>query len=261
MRTRRPVWRRHLPFLLGLALCWAVQAVVLGQNKYEVLAHVLQPYGTLFYSKSPSKAWRADLQMQAGAPPASIFMRGPLRLSLQIPDHLRIETIGPGDHVIFCRQGQRVWVYPRDFADRLLAVAGPPGPPTHLPDFRLPLQDNQIVLLPALFQITAFTPIRDAENEGAWNLELHPATELLQASRQAPWQIQTVVRQRDYQVRQLAVRAGDRSAKFQVLQMRFESTLPPETWVPTPAEAATVREIPPGLYGPILNRLTNLPLE
>jgi len=152
-------------------------------------------------------------------------------------------------------------VYPRDFADRLLAAAGPPGPPAHLPDFRLPLQDNQIVLLPALFQITAFSPARDAENEAAWNLEFHPATELLQANRQAPWQIQAVVRQRDYEVRQFAVRSAEWSARFQVLQARFGSTLPPETWAPTPAEAPAVREIPPGLYGPILDQLTNLPLE
>ena len=178
-----------------------------------------------------------------------------------MPDRLRIETIGSGDHVIFCRQGQQVWIYPRAVADRVIAAAGPPGPATAIPNFHLPLRDNQIVLLPALFQISSFQPTKDAENQPAWSLDLHPATELIQSSRPPPWSATVVVRQKDYQIRHLAVNSPEWTGKLQVLSTRFAHTLPPELWSPSAAEAGGTEQIPPALYSTALNRLPTIHFE
>ena len=130
-------WRCLLA-LIGLM--WVEQSAR-AENKYDVLARVLQPYGALFYSKSSIKAMQADVVLQeaagtSGSLSAGSLLHRTLRVSLQMPDRLRIETVGPGDHIIFCRQGQQVGVYPRIVADRVIAAAGPPGPATAIPNFR-----------------------------------------------------------------------------------------------------------------------------
>ena len=255
-------WRCLLA-LIGLM--WVEQSAR-AENKYDVLARVLQPYGALFYSKSPTKAVQADVVLQeaagtSGSLSAGSLLHRTLRVSLQIPDRLRIETIGSGDHIIFCRQGQQVWIYPRTVADRIIAAAGPPGPATAIPDFHLPLRDNQIVLLPALFQISSFQPVKDAENQPAWSLDLHPATELIQSNRPAPWSATAVVRQKDYQIRHLTVHSPEWTGKLQVLSMRFVHTLPPELWGPSAAEAAGTEQIPPALYSAALARLSTINFE
>jgi hypothetical protein len=262
IENRRTAWRCLLA-LIGLI--WLGQSAR-AENKYDVLAHVLQPYGALFYSKSSLKAMQADVVLQDasgtnGALAAGSLLHRTLRVSLQMPDRLRIETVGPGNHIIFCRQGQQVWIYPRVVADRVIAAAGPPGPATSIPDFHLPLRDNQIVLLPALFQISSFQPAKDAENQPAWSIDLHPATELIQSDRPPPWNATVVVRQKDYQIRHLTVRSPEWTGRLQVLFMRFMHALPPELWSPAPTETAGAEQIPPALYSTALARLSTINFE
>jgi hypothetical protein len=262
IENRRTAWRCLLA-LIGLI--WLGQSAR-AENKYDVLAHVLQPYGALFYSRSSLKAMQADVVLQDasgtnGALAAGSLLHRTLRVSLQMPDRLRIETVGPGNHIIFCRQGQQVWIYPRVVADRVIAAAGPPGPATAIPDFHLPLRDNQIVLLPALFQISSFQPAKDAENQPAWSIDLHPATELIQSDRPPPWNAAVVVRQKDYQIRHLTVRSPEWTGKLQVLSMRFMHALPPELWSPAPTETAGAEQIPPALYSTALARLSTINFE
>lgn len=230
-------------------------------HKYDVLARMFRPYGALFYSKSPTKALQAEVILQEVSGPAGALLHRPLRLSLQVPDRLRVETIGAGERRIFCRQGQRVWVYPSTLADRIIAAAGPPGPAMAIPDFHLPIPDNQIVLLPAFFQITSFQAVRDDENQAAWSLDFHPATELLQEAESPPWTVNAVVRQKDYQLRQLTVRSPEWSARLQILSTHFVNALPTELWNPSPAEAAGARDIPPALYSAALAKLPTINFE
>jgi hypothetical protein len=262
IENRRMAWRCLLA-LIGLI--WVGQSAR-AENKYDVLAHVLQPYGALFYSKSSIKAMQADVVLQEASGPSGSLSAGSLlhrtlRVSLQLPDRLRIETVDPGDHMIFCRQGQQVWIYPRAVADRVIAAAGPPGPATAIPNFHLPLRDNQIVLLPALFQISSFQPAKDAENQPAWSIDLHPATELIQSNRPPPWSATVLVRQKDYQVRHLTVRSPEWTGKLQVLSMRFMHALPPELWSPSATEAAGAEQVPPTLYSTALARLSTINFE
>src|SRR5262245_48988210 len=102
-------------FIAGQSLC--------AQNKYDVLARTLQPYGTLFYSKAPAKAMQVDVVVREGPPLAAEILNQPLRVTLQMPNKLRIETIDSQHRMVLCRNGQQVWAYPRDFA-ATIAIAG-----------------------------------------------------------------------------------------------------------------------------------------
>src|ERR1700730_11086521 len=98
-----------------LAAGWFFAAPSLeAQNKYDILARVLQPYGELFYSKSPTKALQADIVLRGGPSSTAEILSQPLGVSLQMPDKLRIDSLDPQHRTVFCRNGQKVWVYPRE---------------------------------------------------------------------------------------------------------------------------------------------------
>src|SRR3984893_13424988 len=98
--------KRFMSAILAAALS-LVTSLAEGQNKYDVLARVLQPYGALFYSKATNRAMQADVVLREGPPSAAGILNQPLRVFLQIPDKLRIETLDPQHRVIFCRHGQK----------------------------------------------------------------------------------------------------------------------------------------------------------
>ena len=60
IENRRMAWC----CLLALIGLMGVGQSARAQNKYDVLARVLQPYGALFYSKSPTKAMQAAVVLQ-----------------------------------------------------------------------------------------------------------------------------------------------------------------------------------------------------
>src|SRR5580704_3122765 len=115
----------------GLFAAYTLQA----QNKYDVLARVLQPYGALFYSKATTKAMEADVIPREGPPSASAILNQPLRVILQMPDKLRIEMLDPQHRVVFCRNGQKLWVYPRDILAGIVANGPRSARPRKIPDF------------------------------------------------------------------------------------------------------------------------------
>src|SRR3981081_3514836 len=135
-QCRRVMFHSGTNSLAGLAviLLFAVCTGSEAQNKYDVLARTLQPFGSLFYSKSPTKAFQAEVVLRDG--PASVlnFVNQPIRISLQLPNKLRIESLDPNHPIVLCRDGQRVWVYPRELAERILPAEGPPsGPSVRIP--------------------------------------------------------------------------------------------------------------------------------
>src|SRR6202022_1201674 len=92
------------PALVATGLLLAGQSLH-AQNKYDILARAVQPYGALFYSKATTKAMQADVILRGGPPTAMEILDRPLRIFLQIPDKLRIETLDPQPRVAFCRNG------------------------------------------------------------------------------------------------------------------------------------------------------------
>ncbi len=235
---------------MAFTLCRPVWAGA--QNKYDVLARTLQPYTALFSSRSPTKAWQADVILeQTSSPDSQLFLRQPARISLQMPDKLRVETLDPDHKVIVCRNEQRVWVYPKRLADRLIAEAGAPGAPDALPDLHLPLKDQELALLAALFQIVRFDEVTDRAGNPAWDLDLRIAPEF--APQAKDFLANAVVRQSNYQLEQLTIQAADRNERLQILSSGFQPALPSELFEPT-LEGAT--EIPPSLLRPVLSKLS-----
>jgi outer membrane lipoprotein-sorting protein len=222
------------------------------QNKYDVLARTLQPYTALFSSRSPVKALQADVVLtQTGSADAHLFVDRPTRVSLQMPDKIRLETLDPEHKTVFWRNDQRVWIFPKDLADRLIAEAGPPERSSALPDFRLPFKDQQLVLLAALFQITRFSSRTDRDGNPAWDLEVRLAPEIAPKTKQ--WVGNLVVRQKDFQLEQLSLQSSEVDDKLDVLSTQFRNSLPSDLFEPD-LEGAT--EIPAPLMHSILGKLS-----
>jgi hypothetical protein len=247
-------FQRHSPALVGAVLLFVAPSLK-AQNKYDVLARVLQPYGALFYSKAPTKAMQADVILREGPPTAADIRNQPLRVFLQMPDKLRIETLDPQRRVVFCRNGQKVWIYPHEFLADIMVAGRRPDRDIRIPDFRLPLKDQQILWIPALFQILRFEPGSDTAGAPAWILDFQIAPEFAQALKCDPWMASALVRRSDYAVRHLRVESTKWTGALDVLASRFEKTLPPQTWEPDPELAKEATAVPPELFDSALAKI------
>jgi len=159
--------------ILAIYLLFPV-ATFAAPNRYDVLARVLQPYLTLFFSKSGGKAVEMEVvvrSIEGGNPAAyAAIVNQPVKLSFQGPDKLRVEIANPDHRKIVCRSGQRVWIYPRDLAAEIVATASNAEKNGRAMDFRLPLNDQEIVLLPAMFRIIHCNSVTDSRGSPAWDL-------------------------------------------------------------------------------------------
>jgi len=250
-------FQRLLPALVAAVLLFAAPSLK-AQNKYDVLARVLQPYGALFYSKATTKALQADVILREVSPTAAQIRDQPLRVFLQMPDKLRIETLDPQHRVVFCRNGQKVWIYPREYLPGIMVAGRPPAGDIRIPDFRLPLKDQQILWIPALFQILRFEPGSDTAGAPTWILDFQVAPEFAQALKCDPWTATAQVRQSDYGVRRLRVQSTKWTGSLDVLACRFDKTLPPQTWEPDPELAKEATPVPPEFVDSALEKIAAL---
>jgi len=226
------------------------------QNKYDVLARTLQPYGSLFYSKALTKAMQADVILREGPSFAAQILNQPLRVTLQMPNKLRIETIDSERRLVLCRNGQRVWAYPRDFATTIAIAGITSDKSSRIPDFRLPIKDQQIVWLPVLFQIVRFEPSLDANGRRTWNIDFKLSPEIGQAMKCDPWVASAVVMQENFQVRRLHIEGASWKGTLDILACRFETGFPPETWEAEPDLANDATVIPADRFVSALQRLS-----
>ena len=245
--------QRFWPAVLAAGFMLAAP-VLEAQNQYDVLARVLQPYGALFYSKAINKAMQADVILREGPPTATEILNQPLRVFLQMPDKLRIESLDPQHRVVFCRNGQKVWVYPHEILAGIV-TAGRPNRERRIPDFRLPLKDQQIVWIPALFQILRFQSASDATGAPTWILDFQLAPEFAQAMKCDPWTASAIVKQSDFQLRRLRIASSSWTGSLDILGCRFEKAFPPQTWEPDPDLANQATPVPPELFDSALERV------
>jgi hypothetical protein len=225
------------------------------QNKYDVLARVLQPYGALFYSKATTKAMQADLVLREGPPAAMEILDQPLRVFLQIPDKLRIETLDPQHRVVFCRNGQKVWVYPQGILAGIIAPGRQPDGERKIPDFRLPLKDQQIIWIPALFEILRFGSAADAAGTPTWVIDFQLSPGVAQAMKCGAWTASAIVTKSDYQLRHLRIASSRWTGALDIIACRFEKALPPQTWEPDPDLVNEATTVPPELYDSALESI------
>jgi hypothetical protein len=246
--------RDSFPVIVALGLSIVGQPLY-AQNKYDVLARTLQPYGSLFYSKASTKAVQMDIIVREGPPLAAEILNQPVRVTLQMPNKLRIETVDAEHRFVLCRNGQRVWAYPRDFATTIAIAGISPSKNAKLPDFRLPLKDQQIVWLPVLFQILHFEQSSDPGGEPVWNIDFQLSPEIRQAMKCDSWVVSAVVKQDDFQVRRLHIESASWKGTIDVLGTRFETAFPSETWEAGPELANDATAIPADRFASALERL------
>jgi hypothetical protein len=247
-------FQRLLPAMVAAGLLF-IPPLLKAQNKYDVLARVLQPYGALFYSKATTKAMQADVILREGPPTASAIRDQPLRIFLQMPDKLRIETLDPQHRLVFCRNGQKVWIYPHEYWAGLVVPGRRPEKVSRIPDFRLPLKDQQILWIPALFQILRFASGSNTAGAATWSLDFQLAPEFAQAMKCDAWRASAMVRQSDYAVQRLRVESSSWTGALDILACRFEKALPPETWEPDLELAKEATPIPPELFDSALEKI------
>jgi hypothetical protein len=252
---------------LILAVCVLFPAASFAApNRYDVLARVLQPYLTLFFSKSGSKALEMQVvvrSIEGGNNPAaySAIVNQPVKLSFQGPDKLRLEITNPDHRKIVCRCGQRVWVYPREFGAEVAATASNADKSGKIQDFRLPLNDQEIILLPVMFKILHCNGITDSRGSPAWDMEFRTDPTLEKELKATPVVIGLVIRQNDYGVEHVKMRSGIWSGEMEISAVRFSTQLPPATWEPSADLGAEVVELPPGLLSSALKKVSNLNLQ
>src|SRR5258707_11338406 len=139
------LWGSRRLFLAAFVLLPAASFAAL--NRYDILARILQPYLALFYSsKSGGKALELEAVVRSieGGNSAnySALLNQPVKVNLQCPCKHRLEIFNPDHRKIVCRNGQRVWVYPRELGAELVATASNPEQTGKAPDFLIPLSDQ-----------------------------------------------------------------------------------------------------------------------
>ena len=127
----------------------------LGQNRFDVLAKTLQPYTALFFNKSTNRGVETDITLRQDSSNNRLLLNRSAHVFFQPPDKLRVEVSGFDPKVVFCRNGQSIWVSPKSFGEALLAGLPSSSSTKSVPEFRLPLKETEIMLLPALLQIYA----------------------------------------------------------------------------------------------------------
>jgi hypothetical protein len=246
--------QHFLSAIVGAGLLFSAPCVE-AQNKYDILARVLQPYGALFYSKATTRALQTDLILRKAPPSATAILNQPLRIFLQIPDKLRIETLDPQHRLVLCRNGQKVWVYPNEFFAGLVPTGRRSGKPGKIPDFHLPIKDQQIVWIPALFQILNFESVAGATGAPMWAIDFQLVPEVAQVLKCDTWTIRVIVNQGDFQVQHLQIESSSWSGALDILDSRFDKAFPAQTWEPGPELANQTAAVPPELFDSALEAI------
>ena len=149
-----------------------------------------------------------------------------------------------------------MWAFPREFAATIMASGRTSNGETRIPDFRLPIKDQEIVFIPALFQILRFESGSDSDGKPAWILDLRLIPEFAQALKCENWVANAVISQNDFQLRRLRIESGTWTGTLDVNATRFQKALPPQTWKAEVELANEVTPIPPEYFGSALGKIS-----
>jgi len=251
-------------FLAALGLAFSPIASLAGQNRYDILAEVLRPYVSLFCSESNTKAAQIQIVIRSfeGTNTAAVtpLLNQPIQINFEWPDKLRLEVTAPDHRTIVCRNGSQVWVYPRELGAELFATASNAEKSERVPDFRLPINDQEIVLLPVMLKIVHFRSTTDSRGLPAWDLAFR-TDPVLEKQFEVPQIIVAVlVRQKDYCIEHMKLRSSIWSGELEVNDVHFARRLPAETWQPAAELSPDAVILPPSLLRAALQRVSNLNL-
>jgi hypothetical protein len=253
-----------LRILLATALCAAPRGAVAADQKYDVLARMLTPFGQLFNrkAKNPQRAVviQGRLEKMPGLPPERVGARA--TLEWEMPDKLLLRVPLFGEEFTICRVGQEIWVAPGSKLAGLLETAGnagrlpAPDPKYRLKPFHLPIPEKQLPMLPLLFRVS---DVGEQEVDGALCrvLDLQFQPELAKPLGLSPWTARVWVRP-DSRPARLSLTQPGSEIVLRVDDVKWLPTLPAETWDPAAAGLTDVLKIDPSQYQQLLRLLGNV---
>ena len=244
-----------------LLLLLAGQAMA-KENAYDLLGRALMPFVSLLaeHSRSPNRALELSVRIEqmTDLPPELAGARA--EFLLQSPDKFRIRAPLQGEDLTICRNGQEVWIYPASKAAEVLQKLDAahklpkPDPKFQLAPLRLPIPEKQLVFLPALFQVEdAGTEVVDSETCRVLGLQLNPV--IARSLDAEGWVARLALRADGKPARLVLKNQAGWSIAVHFDTVKFQPSLPPETWQPTADQAADVAKIPALRYNQFLRAL------
>lgn len=225
------------------------------ENAYDMVGKALVPLAQVLVGSesAKNKALTAQLMLeQATGLPAEEAGRT-VDIQLQSPDKIVVRGKVLGEAVTICRDGRQIWAYPGSKIDMLADLRELPkaDPDFALEPLHLPITDQQLVFLPALFKV------RDAGEEvvGGVNcrvLDLVLMPELARALKAQDWSARLWVRP-DYRPARVELIYRQMHAVISIKRLDYSPSLPPETWRPLPTEAQDVLVLTPSRYKQLID--------
>ena len=225
------------------------------ENAYDVLGKALVPLVKALIAtpemQSHSAASTLVLDSATNLPAADAG--DTLEIALQSPDKLRLHATVAGQSFTVCRDGQQAWASPGSQIQALIDAQKlpKPDPDYKLTVFNLPIKEKQLVWLPLLFQADdRGDEAVDGQNCMVLDVSLMP--DLARAAKLEDYSARLWVRA-DYKLAKIELRKSPGTARewravILVKNPQYASSLPPETWKPTPAEAADLLQLTPVRY-------------
>lgn len=248
----------HTAFLVLLLAVSAARAEE--ENRYDLLGRMLRPFVSLLaeHTSSPNRALRlvGRIEVLSDAPPGAVGSQADLMV--EYPDKLRLHAPVLGEDVTLCRSGQDVWAYPGSKIDALLKAAKSKkklpkvDPSGKLPNFSLPIPEQQLVFLPALFQIkdVGSEPLDGAKCR-VLDVFLMPQ---LAKKDLKDWAARVWIRG-DGTPARLSLAHGNWNLVVRFETVEFSPHLPESTWEPTPEQSADLLKLDPERYQRLLGAI------
>lgn len=230
-------------------------------NRYDIVSKMLMPFLNVIAkdTTNPNRAVLlvASLEQMTGVPPELIGSKA--ELALEYPDKLRLRGPVLGEDITVCRRGDELWAYPASKIQPLLeAAAAKKKLPKldkkfRLEPFALPIPEKQLVFLPALLQVKEIGT-EPLGGEPCRVLDLFVMPELAKSLKAKDWAARVWARP-DARPARLSLAKKEWNIVVRFQQVEFSPSLPPETWQPTPDQAADVLTLDPARYQQLLGTL------
>jgi hypothetical protein len=239
--------------ILGWMSVGGVEAV---ENRYDVVAKMIQPFGRVFSKEAKGGGERGmilgvKLERLTGLPAELVGSRA--ELVLEYPDKVRMRAPVMGEELVVCRNGEKVWVWPGSRAKEILGKAGKlpvAEKGAKLGNFGLPGGEKQLGFLAMLFRIED-VGVEKLDGEGCRVMDLFLMPELAKGLKEKDWAARIWVKGDGMPGRFSLVRGGwQMVVRFE--RVEFSKGFPKGTWEPSEAESADILWLDAGGYGQLL---------
>ena len=240
-------------------ICWMILGwmsvgwVGAVENRYDVVAKMIQPFGRVFSNEGKGAGDRGmilgvKLERLTGLPAELVGTRA--ELVMEYPDKVRMRAPVMGEELVVCRSGEKVWVWPGSRAKEILGKAGKlpvAEKGAKLGNFGLPVGEKQLGFLAMLFRIED-VGVEKLDGEGCRVMDLFLMPELAKGLKEKDWAARVWVKGDGLPGRFSLVRGGwQMVVRFE--RVEFSKGLPKGTWEPSEAEAGDILWLDAGGYG------------